>query len=49
MLGHVSMLTDILLSKDEKYVITSDRDEKIRVTKYPKTYIIKNFCLGHKE
>jgi len=49
LLGHVSMLTDILLSKDEKYVITSDRDEKIRVTRYPKTYIIHNFCLGHKE
>ncbi|OUM68231.1 hypothetical protein PIROE2DRAFT_4109 [Piromyces sp. E2] len=49
MLGHVSMLTDILLSKDEKYVITSDRDEKIRITNYPKTYIIKTFCLGHKE
>lgn len=49
MLGHVSMLTDILLTQNEKYVITSDRDEKIRVTKYPKTYIIKTFCLGHKE
>ncbi|ORY73041.1 tricorn protease domain 2-containing protein [Neocallimastix californiae] len=36
MLGHVSMLTDILLSNDEKYVLTSDRDEKIRVTHYPK-------------
>lgn len=43
------MLTDILLSSDEKYVLTSDRDEKIRVTHYPKTYIIKNYCLGHKE
>ncbi|ORX57704.1 WD40 repeat-like protein [Piromyces finnis] len=49
MMGHVSMLTDILLSRDEKYILTSDRDEKIRVTKYPKTYIIKNFCFGHKE
>ncbi|KAG4105760.1 WD40 repeat-like protein [Neocallimastix lanati (nom. inval.)] len=49
MLGHVSMLTDILLSSDEKYVLTSDRDEKIRITHYPKTYVISNYCLGHKE
>lgn len=31
------------------YIVTSDRDEKIRVTKYPATHEIEAFCVGHKE
>ncbi|KDR13295.1 tRNA (guanine-N(7)-)-methyltransferase non-catalytic subunit WDR4 [Zootermopsis nevadensis] len=49
LLGHLSMLLDILVSPDEKYIITCDRDEKIRVSQYPNTYNIKSYCLGHKE
>lgn len=46
-LGHLSMLLDMLITPDEKYIITCDRDEKIRVTCYPNTYNIERFCLGH--
>ena len=49
LLGHQSMLLDILISPDEKYIITCDRDEKIRVSRYPNTYSIHSYCLGHKE
>ncbi|KAI8083128.1 WD40-repeat-containing domain protein [Halteromyces radiatus] len=45
--GHVSMLTDVILSDDEKYVITADRDEHIRVSRFPNGYNIENYCLGH--
>lgn len=71
-LGHFSMILDILLTTDSKYVIechwngkqrknnfwksnfcrfivTSDRDEKIRITHYPRTEIIETYCLGHLE
>lgn len=48
-LGHLSMLLDILVTSDEKYVITADRDEKIRVSKYPNSYNISAYCLGHKK
>jgi tRNA (guanine-N(7)-)-methyltransferase subunit TRM82 len=27
--------------------VTCDRDEKIRITRYPKTHLIHGFCLGH--
>lgn len=30
-------------------IVTSDRDEKIRVTNYPATHEIQAFCVGHKE
>ncbi|CEP06891.1 hypothetical protein [Parasitella parasitica] len=45
--GHVSMVTDMLLTPDDKYVITSDRDEHIRVSRFPNGYNIESFCLGH--
>jgi tRNA (guanine-N(7)-)-methyltransferase subunit TRM82 len=49
LLGHCSMLLDMSLTNDSKYLITCDRDEKIRVSHYPNTYNIESFCLGHKE
>ena len=49
LLGHCSMLLDLIQTQDSKYLITSDRDEKIRVSYYPNTYNIESYCLGHKE
>jgi WD40 repeat protein len=46
-LGHLSMLLDIKLSNCGKFIITSDRDEKIRISHFPNAYNIHNFCLGH--
>ncbi|XP_044009906.1 tRNA (guanine-N(7)-)-methyltransferase non-catalytic subunit wdr4, partial [Aphidius gifuensis] len=46
-LGHLSMLLDVLVTKDNKYIITADRDEKIRVSKFKNSYNIQSFCLGH--
>ena len=47
LLGHLSMLLDIIISPCGKYVITCDRDEKIRVSRFPNAYNIHTFCLGH--
>lgn len=46
-LGHLSMVLDVQLSVDDKYVLTADRDEKIRVSEFPHSYIIHSYCLGH--
>ena len=48
-LGHLSMLLDITLSPCGKYIISSDRDEKIRVSRFPNAYNIHCYCLGHKD
>ncbi|XP_055370822.1 tRNA (guanine-N(7)-)-methyltransferase non-catalytic subunit wuho [Condylostylus longicornis] len=48
-LGHLSSIYDVKFSFDGKYILTADRDEKIRVTNYPNSYEIESYCLGHKE
>lgn len=58
LLGHVSLLTDLAYvrldsrsspsHKDRDYIITSDRDEHIRMSRgIPQTHIIEGYCLGH--
>ncbi|KAF4527775.1 hypothetical protein B566_EDAN015831 [Ephemera danica] len=47
LLGHIAMLLDILITPDERFLISCDRDEKIRVSCFPNTYNIHSYCLGH--
>ncbi|KAF2356996.1 tRNA (guanine-N(7)-)-methyltransferase non-catalytic subunit Trm82 [Trinorchestia longiramus] len=49
LLGHLSMLLSLTISVCGRYVASSDRDEKIRVSSYPRSYNIASFCLGHSE
>ncbi|CAB4002091.1 tRNA (guanine-N(7)-)-methyltransferase non-catalytic subunit WDR4 isoform X1 [Paramuricea clavata] len=49
LLGHVSIILDMAISRDDRYILTADRDEKIRVSCFPNSYNIKSFCLGHTE
>ncbi|XP_063239444.1 tRNA (guanine-N(7)-)-methyltransferase non-catalytic subunit wdr4 [Bacillus rossius redtenbacheri] len=49
LLGHTSMLVDVLVTACERFVITCDRDEKIRVSNFPNAYNIHSFCLGHEK
>jgi tRNA (guanine-N(7)-)-methyltransferase subunit TRM82 len=52
LLGHTaSMLTGIAIVNDNSnsYLVTADRDEKIRISRFPESYIIEGFLLGHSE
>lgn len=48
-LGHVSMLLDVVVSPDDNLIMTAERDEKIRVSRLPNAYNIHTFCMGHTE
>jgi tRNA (guanine-N(7)-)-methyltransferase subunit TRM82 len=43
-----SMITHMALTRDSKLLVTADRDEKIRVSRFPQTALVKSYCLGHK-
>ena len=56
LLGHVSLLTDMLHvtqkvdGKSRQHIMTSDRDEHIRVSRGPpQAHVIERYCLGHTE
>lgn len=51
-MGHLSMLLDVVFisTKDnQQFILTADRDEKIRLSHYPNAYNIQGYCLGHTE
>ena len=45
--GHISLLTDMIVNDD--FILTCDRDEKIRITLKDRPWIIDQFLLEHKE
>lgn len=56
LLGHVSTLTDVAIAeiqdglKRKQYILTSDRDEHIRVSRgISQAHVIEAYCLGHRE
>lgn len=56
LLGHVSVMTDVIISevqcglKRKQYILTADRDEHIRVSRgTTQAHIIENYCLGQRE
>jgi len=49
LLGHFSVLTDVDVDVGGKLVATSDRDNKIRVSRLPDAFVAEAFLLGHED
>ncbi|TMW55433.1 hypothetical protein Poli38472_010315 [Pythium oligandrum] len=49
LLGHTtSMITHMAVNHDRSLLLTADRDEKIRISHFPRTSLVQSYCLGHK-
>lgn len=46
-LGHLSIVTEICLDLERKLVFSADKDQKIRVSRFPCAFVIENFLLAH--
>ena len=46
--GHISAISTSLYSPKRKLLISADRDEKIRIARYPRADIIESFLLKHR-
>ena len=47
-LGHVSLLTTVLVLPDGQSILTADRDDHIRWSNWPGGFLVRSFLLGHK-
>lgn len=50
-LGHVSMLSDVFVAEhdNKQFILTGDRDEHIKITHFPQSYVVKQWLFGHHE
>ena len=46
--GHLAAVSTALYSAEKQLLVSADRDEKIRLTKFPKVWNIESFLFGHK-
>lgn len=50
--GHVSLLTSVLVLSHPSFphplLVTADRDEHVRVSAFPKAFVIHRYLLGHR-
>jgi len=51
-MGHLSQITNLAVAKSDivpggGVIVTCDMDERVRVSRYPKAYVIESFLLGH--
>ncbi|ETW01062.1 hypothetical protein, variant [Aphanomyces invadans] len=50
LLAHTtSIVTDVAINVDNTLLLSADRDEKIRVSNFPATTLVKSYCLGHRQ
>lgn len=49
LLGHYSTITQLhpVSFGNQNFIVTAEKDEKIRVSSFPATYDIVSYCLGH--
>lgn len=47
LLGHLAIITQMVLVDNDRFLVTADNTDKIRISRYPDVYVIRAFALGH--
>eukprot|EP01084_Bolivina_argentea_P126705 224283_1 len=45
--GHLTIISHIAFDSSGKYLMSADKDFKIRISRFPQIFIIDGFCYGH--
>ena len=47
LVGHLGAITSMAFDATGRFLVSADRDEKIRISRYPNSYHIEAFAMGH--
>ena len=45
--GHTASVITDMVAVANRFIVTADRDEKIRISQFPQSALIQSYCLGH--
>jgi len=47
LLGHLAIVSEMKMVENNRYIVTADNNNQIRISRYPQSYVLSAICHGH--